>query len=99
MYLSGPVLSSRGFLIAIVFEYMFGLPCKNLEQFQIIWQPKLRKKEERKVILSLKSCGFQVGPYGMVTRKLGLIIRDDIISNTVSALLLDVSENRKRFFI
>lgn len=88
-YLCGPSISLLAFVIAIVFTYLLDLPLRNTKKFKTLWVTKIHKKEERKVLISLKLCGFQVGPYGFATRKLGIQICDDIIHNIVTALLLD----------
>lgn len=91
LYMIGPVISSLGIVIAIGFTYMTGLPCKNLENFKKFLIIQIQKKEERKVLRSLNSCGFHLGPYGIARSKLGLHICDEIIRNTVTVLLLDSS--------
>ncbi len=88
LYLCGPSISISISAGAIVILYLFGLPFKNLKSFKEIWLNKVHKRENKKVLASLKSCGFQMGPYGVSTSKLGLLICDDIIHNIVTALLL-----------
>ncbi len=91
LYLCGPSLSVICFIIAIEFTRMFGQLSKNLESFKRVWLTKHLSSEEKRVVFSLKSCGFRVGPYRIVTKKLGILICDDIICSTVSAFLLDSS--------
>ncbi len=88
IYLCGTSLTIICFVVAIVFTYLVGLPYKNLETFKTYWLTKVHCKENRKVLRSLRSCGFQMGPYGVSTSKLGVKICDDIIQNTVTVLLL-----------
>ncbi len=91
IYLCVPSISLCGFALAIILTYMEGLPLKNSEKFRCIYLTKIRGLEERKALLSLKSSGLKLGPYGTATAKLGILIWDDIIRNTVNALLLDSS--------
>lgn len=91
IFILGPSMSSLCCVIAIVFTHMAGLPYKNSQKFKNISVSCLRKKEERQTLRSLKSCGLQLQPYGVCTSKLGVLIVDNIIQNTVDALLFDSS--------
>lgn len=58
LYLCGPSLTAITFVVAIVFNYLLGLPCKNLKKFKRFWLTKIRKKEDRKICFPLNHVGF-----------------------------------------
>ncbi len=76
------------FVTSNVFQYMAGMPYEHSEHFKPFWLTKIRKREERKVLLSLKSCGIQLGPYGIASKRLGALICYAIMNNAVDAVLL-----------
>lgn len=89
LYFCGTVINLGCFVIAIVLTYIYAQPCENTETFIRVWSTNIVKSEYRKVLRSLKPCGFCIVPYGIVREKLGLLICDDIVRNTVTATLLD----------
>ncbi len=88
-YLCGPALATIWFVIAILFTQLFVIPYKHSTQFKKYWVCHVRRKEEKKLLQSCKPSGVLIEPYGVGRPIMGLIICDDIIHNTVTALLLD----------
>lgn len=88
-YVCAPAITVLCFVIAILLTYLSGIPYKNSLKFKKYWTLFIRNKEDKKVLLACKPFGFVLGPYGIAKASLGLIICDDIIHNTVTAILLD----------
>ncbi len=63
-------------------------PYKNSKYFKMYWTRFAVGKREKMMIRECKPVGFTLGPYGTATSKLGLLLFDDIIRNTVTMLRL-----------
>lgn len=77
--------------LTIVLSYLCSIPRRNIMDFINHWFKVSRKRIDRKILKSCRPIGFLVGPYGVVTKKMGLCICDDMVRNTVTLLLLDIS--------
>ncbi len=89
MYLCGPALASICFVIAILFTILFGIPYIDSKKFKSYWIRHIRRIEEKKCLKSCQPSGVVLEPYGVMRPTTGLLICDDIIHNTITALLLD----------
>lgn len=88
VYLCLPTGSALCLSIAIVFTNVAGIPYKNARNFKKFWNGVLYKKLDRRVIRSVRHFGFDCGPYGICTQKLGPTICEDMISNAADLLLI-----------
>lgn len=88
-YISLPAVTISCFGVALLLTYLANIPYKISKLFRKSWSPHLTKKEHQKMLRTCKPFGFQVGPYGMVSAKLGLCICDDKVRNTAAVILLD----------
>ncbi len=57
--------------------------------FKMYWKKIVVRKEDLRRLNACRPFSVELGPYGMSTSKLGLLICDDIIKNSVTILLLD----------
>lgn len=89
-YLLMTVIASIGFLVALLQTFLEDIPYKHNKNFKTFWKLHLKRKEDCRMLRSCKPTGFSLGPYGVSTAKLGLLICDDIIRSTVNMVLLDV---------
>lgn len=87
-YLLSPSIAITSFMIALLLTYLANIPYDNSKLFRKNWILVL-KREQRRMLLTCRPFGFQLGPYGIVTAKLGLSICDDIVRNSVTMILLD----------
>lgn len=76
------------FTVALFIPHLGSLARKNLFEFLRFRAGVKLNSVSRKIIKSRRPAGFSMGPYGIMTSKLGLCICDDIIRNTVSMILL-----------
>lgn len=60
----------------------------NVLRFQKFWKLHLVKTLDRRMLKATKHFGFDVGPYGICTPKLGFGICEDIVANTAGLLLI-----------
>lgn len=67
------------FAIAILFTYFAAMPTNNLFSNGTLWKAEVRRKLDRKLILSLPDSGLTLGPYGLVEEQLGTRISDGIL--------------------
>lgn len=88
VYLIAPILTVAGFIVAIVFTHMASTPFENVKRSNISWGLVLYTRKDRLTLRSMPQVGFTLGPYGLVTRKLGLLICEDIVENVVNLLML-----------
>ncbi len=88
IYMLAPAITTICFGIAIFLTYLSSFPYKNSKYFKVYWKSVVVGKKERMMINACKPIGFNLGPYGTATSKLGLLICDDIIRNTVTMLLM-----------
>lgn len=88
-YLIMPSINFVAFCVAILFTHMASIPRRNCLRFRCIWRTFGMKKIVSMDLRAIPDVGFKVGPYGLATRKLGVMICDDIIRNTVTVLLLN----------
>lgn len=77
-----------GILVAILFTALASIPGRNVERFCKFWKRVLRTKVSRLLLRSVPVIGFKLGPYGVVSTRLGLSICEDIINNVISLLML-----------
>lgn len=89
LYLAMPALTIICFLIAMLFTFVASVPMTNCSNFKVFWNRLADRRLIKMKVNAVPLISFSVGPYGIVTRKLGVTICDDIIRNTVTALLLD----------
>lgn len=83
-----PAVSGIAFSIALVVTYVGALPYVNALRCHRFWKYHVRKRLDKRMLRTLRPFGFLIGPYGICTTKLGLLICDDIINNTVDLLLM-----------
>ncbi len=88
IYFLLPAISGICFSIALVVTHVGALPYVNALKCLRFWKYHLRERIDKRMLRTLRPFGFLMGPYGMCTKKLGLLICDDIINNTVSLLLM-----------
>ncbi len=87
-YLVLPIVSLICFVIAIVVTNLAGIPYLNVLRFQKLWKKYLVKKYDRRLLRAARHFGLDMGPYGLCTRMLGLLICEDIVRNTSDLLLI-----------
>lgn len=87
VYIALSTLFVLGILIAIVFTDLTGIPCSNVDNLRTTWKRLQLARHERMILNSMPMVGFKLGPYGLVTKTLGIRVCDDIINNLVSLLL------------
>lgn len=84
-----PAFTFCGYMIVILFFPYANIPSQNVGKFFQVWRRQVLNKIERKVLRSCPAVvGFNVGPYGIVTAKLGILICDDITQNAITLILL-----------
>lgn len=88
LYITFPVLFVIGLLIATVFTHLGGIPCENVVEFIVYWKRILRNRKDRMIIRSTPLIGFRLGPYGIGTKTLGILICEDILNNVVNLLVM-----------
>lgn len=76
------------FTVALGFTYWAGLTCIHSRKSISYWKVYATRKETKKLLQAILVRGFDTGPYGVACAKLGLMICDDIIRNSVTLLLL-----------
>jgi hypothetical protein len=89
IYMLGPAITLLGFGLSLMLTFLANFPYKNSKIFKLCWNQFGISKMQRKMLHACKPVSFKIGPYGMVTSKLGLIFCDDIIRNTVTMMLLN----------
>ncbi len=87
-YMFAPTVLIFSLVVAVVFNNLFGLLYEHSRKFKQYWYLHATGTYAKKMIQACKPFGFQVGPYGISTRKLGIMICDDIVHCTVNTLLL-----------
>lgn len=87
-YVSFPTTCALCIGLALGFTLIGEIPILNCEQGRHEWFCRLKMKWVRKTIRSMYSVGAHMGPYGIVSRQLGMHICDDIINNTVDLLCI-----------
>lgn len=85
----GPIITLLFFSIAISLTFLSNFPQKHSKIFIQFWKSYLILKRDKKILRACKPLGFNLGPYGVATAKLGIIICDDMVQNTVTLMLLD----------
>lgn len=90
MYLSAPLGSLVGLIVAISVTHMSDVPYKNSLDFQEFWKRRFLKKIGRKRLTTCIPIGVSLGPYGIATASLGLLICEDIFKNTATLLLMGI---------
>ncbi len=88
IFVAAPAALIICFAVAIILTDLGGRCYKNGVKFKEHWKLIAVKKEERRVLRSCPVIGYQIGPYGLVTSKLGLLICNDIIDNAVNLVLM-----------
>lgn len=88
LYITLSALTGISILIAISKTYQANYPHKNGKLFKLYWRRELIRKGDLRVLRACPEIGIPLGPYGIVTARLGIIISDDIIRNAVDLLLL-----------
>jgi hypothetical protein len=88
IYMLAPAISMSCFGLALLLTFLANDPYKNSRIFKLHWNQLRVSKIHRKMLYACKPVGFKIGAYGMATSKLGLLICDDIIQNTVALLVL-----------
>ncbi len=90
IYIAFPWLLCGTFVTALLLTFLASTSIKHSRNFQTYWMRQPLGRECKKRLYACKPMGFNLGPYGACTTKLGLNICDDIIHNTVTIILLGV---------
>lgn len=88
VYIPISFLFSAGIVVAVVFTTLACIPSVNVERFSRSWKQVVRRLEARELLKSLPLIGFKVGPYGMATKTMGLLICEDIMHNVLDLMLV-----------
>jgi len=84
VFVMSPTLAFNCYVIAILLTMYANIPRKNGNLFCDGWKCQLVSKLDQKI---LKRCprniAYNVGPYGLATAKLGILICDDIVKNAI----------------
>lgn len=88
IYLSTPSILVACFMVAVIMTKDANAPRANIVRFKVFWALHIRTTLERKQWKVCTQIGFVLGPYGLVTSKLGIYICDDITRNIVTLVLL-----------
>lgn len=88
IYLVMPFATLVGFVIALIFTRIASISADNAHQFKLNWAKKVKQRRARMLLASAPKLGYGLGPYGEVTREMGLTVCDDYIQNTVDLLLM-----------
>lgn len=88
MYVPCTVMFLIDMFVAIAYTALGSIPSENVQRFYRSWKRVLQRKEERKLLKCVPVIGYRVGPYGLSTPLLGLLICEDVINNVLSLMLL-----------
>ncbi len=89
VYIISPTFSFYCYVIALLMTMYANIPRKHVIQFCTVWKCRLVNRIDRKILQSCPdNIGFTIGPYGIATAKLEILVCDDIIQNAVSLILL-----------
>lgn len=77
-----------GVFVATVFTALGSIPGENVERFSKFWSRRVTGKLQQRQLKSVTVIGFKLGPYGLATKTLGLLICEDIINNVISLALV-----------
>lgn len=88
LYMGVPMLTLSCFVVAIILTHKFEFFVKNGDKFRRDWRGLLTTSETKKMLKSLQRIGIKLGPYGMVTGRLGIEICGDIIHNSITLLFI-----------
>ncbi len=79
VYMAFPSLTFCAYMISILMTQYSDGPRKNAILFCIFWRRQLNDKIGIKLLKRcLTKIGYTVGPYGLITAKLGILFCDDI---------------------
>lgn len=82
------IVFCMGILVAILFTTLASIPARNVEKFCKFWGIVLRKKLCRLLLRTIPPMGIKLGPYGIVSCKMGLLICEDILNNVINLLMI-----------
>jgi hypothetical protein len=88
LYMIGPATTMTCFGLAFLLTFLNNFPNKNSKIFKFYWKQFVARKEDKRMLYACKPYGVDLGPYGMSTSRLGLLICDDMLQNSVAMLLL-----------
>lgn len=88
LYMIGPATAMTSLGLALLLTFLNNFPYQNSKIFKLYWKQFVARKEDRRMLYACKAYGVDLGLYGMSTSKLGLLICDDIIQNSVTMLLM-----------
>lgn len=89
VYVPVSFVFALGIFIATVFTALASLPCENVKKFCKTWKRVVKRELGRKLLKSVPVIGFMLGPYGLATKTLGLLICEDIMNNVLDLMLMD----------
>lgn len=77
-----------GVFVATVFTALGCIPRDNVQDFRESWKREVKRRLERKLLISVPEIGFILGLYGIATKILGPLICEDIMNNVLSLMLV-----------
>ncbi len=89
IYIGALAITFVCLFIAIVLTLVAQIPYKRAIKFTQYWKYVLKRKEDKMLLKCCRHVGFEDFIYGLYTAKLGLLICDDIVQNTVNLVLLN----------
>lgn len=88
VYIPLSFLFALGIFMATVLNALAGIPSVNVRWFCKNWKRMVKTKLARRLLKSVPVIGFVIGPYGIATATLGLLICEDIVNNVLRLMLL-----------
>lgn len=89
VYMISLALTFSCYVMVVVMTQYANIPRKNVIKFCEFWRWHVLTKGNRKVLQSCpNNVGFVLGPYGLATAKLGILICDDMTQNAISLILM-----------